>query len=252
MSAPVADRQRSTARSRTAAVPVQRRTAGSRTTPVIPAQRGAGRPTVAQRAYARRDERIRRILGGRQARTSAPAGRPQFILLVMVLLGVGLVATLWLSTAAAGDSYRLQEARTQARALTEQSERLRREVATMSAAPALAQRAGELGLVPVQDPARLVVGPDGAVEVVGTPKAAVAPAPPPPPAAPEPVPAPEPAPGPEEVLTSEAATQADPVGPATGPHTTGEPPPAAAGGEQPPPAAGGGPPPAGVPAAGAG
>ncbi|GEL17201.1 hypothetical protein [Pseudonocardia asaccharolytica] len=238
MSAPVTERQGSAAaRNRTASVPTQRRTAGGRTAggrsvPVIPAQRGAGRPVAAQRAYARRDDRVRRMLGGRQARTIVPAGRAQFILLVMVLLGAGLVATLWLSTAAAADSYRLQDARAEARALTEQSERLRREVATMSAAPALAQRASELGLVPVQDPARLVVGPDGSVQVVGTPKAAVAPAPPPPP---PPPPAPEPAPDPAAGTDAAAAEQP----PAA--DTAGEQPPLAdTAGEHPPAGAAGG------------
>ena len=47
-----------------------------------------------------------------------PAGRAQFVLLVMVLLVGGLVATLWLSTAAAADSYRLQDARAEARTLS--------------------------------------------------------------------------------------------------------------------------------------
>ena len=96
----------------------------------------------------------------------------------MALLVTGLVLTLWLSTAAAADSYRLQDARSAARALSEQSEQLRREVTAMDAAPALAQRAAELGMVPVQDSARLVVAPDGTVTVAGTPKAAIATAPP--------------------------------------------------------------------------
>jgi hypothetical protein len=95
----------------------------------------------------------------------------------MALLGVGLVATLWLSTAAAADSYRLQDARTAARELSERSERLHRDVAVLQSAPALAQRAGELGMVPAANPARLVVASDGAVEVVGEPRAAVAPPP---------------------------------------------------------------------------
>ncbi|NMI00236.1 hypothetical protein [Pseudonocardia acidicola] len=182
---------------RTATVPPQRGTG----LPTIPAQRGQSRAGAAQRAYARRDDRVRRLVGARPGRTAAPAGRAQFILLVMVLLGAGLVATLWLSTAAAQDSYRLQDARDQARTLTEQSERLRREVTSMEAAPALAQRAAALGLVPVQDPARLVVGPDGAVQVVGDPVAA---APGAPPVAPPPDVAAAPA------VSAEAATQAQP------------------------------------------
>ncbi|WP_346090434.1 hypothetical protein, partial [Pseudonocardia benzenivorans] len=147
--------------------------------------RAAAPRTAAQRAYARRDDRLRRVVGVRGPRTgAAPAGRAQFVLLVMVLLAAGLVATLWLSTAAAADSYRLQDAGTRTRDLTEQSEMLRKQVAALDAAPALAQRATQLGMVPADDPARLVVAADGSVTVVGTPAAATAPAPPPPPPAP--------------------------------------------------------------------
>jgi len=128
------------------------------------------------RAYTRRDERVRR----REGRSSA-AGRPRFVLLMMTLLGSGLVASLWLSTAAAADSYLLEDARAAAQGMTEQSERLHREVATLSSPTSLAERASGLGMVPVQDSARLVVGTRGDVEVVGTPRAAVAPPPPTPP-----------------------------------------------------------------------
>ena len=160
------------------------RTAAPRSTArtaTIPAQRGApsierGRATG--RAYARREDRLRKLVGGRAPRTAPTAGRAKFVLLVMGLLAVGLIVTLWLSTAAAADSYRLQDARVAARALSEQSEQLRREVMAMDAAPALAQRAAALGMVPVQDSPRLVVAPDGAVTLVGTPKAAIATAPP--------------------------------------------------------------------------
>jgi cell division protein FtsI (penicillin-binding protein 3) len=150
-------------------------------TATIPAQRGAPsveRGGATSRAYARRDDRLRKLVGGRAPRNAPPAGRAKFVLLVMALLATGLVVTLWLSTAAAADSYRLQDARVAARALSEQSEQLRREVTAMDAAPALAQRAAVLGMVPVQDSARLVVAPDGTVTVAGTPKAAIATAPP--------------------------------------------------------------------------
>ncbi|RZT85168.1 hypothetical protein EV383_2032 [Pseudonocardia sediminis] len=153
----------------------------------IPVQRGANRVAAlkkqattrkagagAQRARDQRDDRLRRIVG---ARAQASAGRAKFVLVVMTLLVIGLVTTLWLSTAAAGDSYRLQEARAQAQTLTEQSETLRRQVSTMNSPAALAQRASALGLVPVQDPARLVVAPDGRIDVVGEPTAAHATAP---------------------------------------------------------------------------
>ena len=183
MSAPVTERVRAAAkgaatRTRTDTIPAQRalRADPARErvgAPGEPAKRVDRRSTA--KAYARRDDRLRRLVGGRQARTAAPPRRAQFVLLNMALLAVGLVATLWLSTAAAADSYRLQDARTGARALSEQAERLHREVASMESAPELARQAGALGMVPVQDPARLVVAPDGSVEVVGTPRAAAGP-----------------------------------------------------------------------------
>jgi hypothetical protein len=190
MSAPVTERGRTAVRGRTAAIPAQRgfadgAAAVAPAAPVSDPAAGAGQATrrsAQQKAYARRDERVRRVAG---MRTAAPAGRPQFVLLIMVLLAVGLVATLWLSTAAAADSYRLQDATAEARVLSEQAERLKQEVAVLASAPELARRAGELGMVPVRDPARLVVAPEGNVEVVGQPRAAVAPPPPAPPAPPE-------------------------------------------------------------------
>jgi hypothetical protein len=188
------------------------RTAAPRSTAhtaTIPAQRGApsierGRATG--RAYARRDDRLRKLVGGRAPRNAPPAGRAKFVLLVMGLLAVGLIVTLWLSTAAAADSYRLQDARVAARVLSEQSEQLRREVMAMDAAPALAQRAAALGMVPVQDSARLVVAPDGAVTLAGTPKAAIATAPP---ALPAPVVAPN---GTTPVTSTTATPTATPDG----------------------------------------
>ena len=189
MSAPTTERAR-TARSgavgakgaRAAARSAARSAVRSATrTATIPAQRGAPsveRGGATSRAYARRDDRLRKLVGGRAPRNVPPAGRAKFVLLIMALLATGLIVTLWLSTAAAADSYRLQDARVAARALSEQSEQLRREVTAMDAAPALAQRAAALGMVPVQDSARLVVAPDGTVTVVGTPKAAIATVPP--------------------------------------------------------------------------
>ena len=190
-------------------------------TATIPAQRGApsierGRATG--RAYARREDRLRKLVGGRAPRTAPTAGRAKFVLLVMGLLAVGLIVTLWLSTAAAADSYRLQDARVAARALSEQSEQLRREVMAMDAAPALAQQAAALGMVPVQDSARLVVGPDGAVTLVGTPKAAIATAPPAPPA---PVVAPN---GTTPGASTTATPTATPTAPRTAPTRTPRPP----------------------------
>jgi hypothetical protein len=135
-----------------------------------------GRSPAIARAYARRAQRS----GPRHACSdSADAGRTPFVMLVMALLGMALVATLWLSTAATADSYHLESARKDARNLTERSEGLSRTVATLETAPELARRARELGMVPAGDPARLIVRADGAVVLVGQPRRATAPAPPP-------------------------------------------------------------------------
>jgi hypothetical protein len=112
------------------------------------------------------------------------SGTAPFVLLIMVLLTGGLVATLWLSTAAAADSYRLDEARQVARDLSEQSERLHRDVEAAQSAPALAAAARAQGMVPAGEPAVLVIAPDGSSQVVGDPKPAQPVAPPPPVAVP--------------------------------------------------------------------
>ena len=158
---------------------IERPRAGSTRTATA-ATRTATRPTVQPVAPGRprpqRDGNRARPATRTVARTVAP-GRAQFVLTVMVLLGMGLVATLWLSTAAAADSYRLQDARGAARDLSERSERLHRDVAALQSPPALAQRATELGMVPAKDPARLVVASNGTTTVVGEPTAAVTPPP---------------------------------------------------------------------------
>lgn len=190
----------------------------------IPAQRGTGRVSAlrtarrsastwsagTQRARDQRDDRLRRV----GARAQAHAGRAKFVLLVMTLLAGGLVATLWLSTAAAADSYRLQGARSEAKSLTEQSEQLRRQVSTMNSPAALAQRASALGLVPVQDPARLVVAPDGRVDLVGEPTAAQpgGPTPPSVPGAPAPAAPAVPTPAAADTSDTDAAAGATTTG----------------------------------------
>ena len=115
--------------------------------------------------------------------TDTSGGTAPFVLLIMVLLTAGLVATLWLSTAAAADSYRLDDARQATRDRSELVERLHRDVAAMQSAPALAAAAQRIGMVPAGVPAVILVHPDGTSQVVGTPEKARAASPPPPPAA---------------------------------------------------------------------
>jgi hypothetical protein len=135
---------------------------------------GARRDTLGavDRAYARRAGRRDR-LGGPD--TEAPERRSQFVLSIMALLGVGLVTSLWLSTTAAADSYRLNEARQATTDLSERTQIVQSQIDAMQSPPAIARAASSLGMVQVSDVARLIVGPDGKVSVFGTPKAASGP-----------------------------------------------------------------------------
>ena len=128
----------------------------------------------------------------------ALVARVPFVVLVIGSLGVGLGTTLWLSTDAAERSYQLGSARETNQALLQQKEALERDVLEAQAAPALAEAARDLGMIPSRDTAHLVQDPAGNWIVVGTPKPAEgvpppplntplpdeAPPPPPPPPAP--------------------------------------------------------------------
>ncbi|MGZ8180230.1 hypothetical protein ACXVUM_20100 [Williamsia sp. SKLECPSW1] len=150
------------------------------------------RSPAAQRAL---DRRRRRTV---QRSTATLVGRPQrsgglarllaspadalrrmpFAVLVIGILAVGLALTLWLSTTAAEDSYGLSDARQQNAAGAAQLDALKKSWESFNAAPQLAKKAGELGMIPAKDVARMVVGPDGKIRIVGEPEAAAgAPAP---------------------------------------------------------------------------
>jgi cell division protein FtsB len=197
---------RATRAPRGAALPTRHRDGGSR----------RGRSPAVARAYARRAQRSGHP---RHRAASTETGRARFVVLIMALLALALTATLWLSTAAAADSYQLESARKTARTLAERAETLGREVASLETAPQLARRARELGMVPAGDAAQLVVRSDGSVVVIGQPRRASAPAPPPaaappaPPAAQPGPPAPPPgAPPPQPPPPAPAAQQAAPAG----------------------------------------
>jgi hypothetical protein len=107
------------------------------------------------------------------------AARVPFVVLVIGSLGLGLGVTLWLSTDAAERSYQLGSARQTNQALLQQKEALERDVLEAQAAPALAESARELGMIPSRDTAHLVQDPAGNWIVVGTPKPAEGVPPPP-------------------------------------------------------------------------
>ena len=119
----------------------------------------------------------------------ALVSRVPFVVLVIGALGVGLGVTLWLSTDAAERSYQLGHARQVNEALLQQKEGLERDVLEAQAAPALAEAARNLGMIPSRDTAHLVQDAAGNWVVVGTPKPAEG-LPPPPLNAPLPDPAP--------------------------------------------------------------
>ncbi|MFG3621076.1 MULTISPECIES: hypothetical protein [Nocardia] len=127
---------------------------------------------AAQRAYAKR--RMRAETGSDTTflptvRRSAMAARIPFVTAILVLLGCGLALTLLLTTRAAEDSYQLGDARATNRRLADERAALQREVEVADSAPELALRARELGMIPAKDPARLLIGPDGSVTVIGKP-----------------------------------------------------------------------------------
>ncbi|HWO61033.1 MAG TPA: hypothetical protein VNO31_13485 [Umezawaea sp.] len=152
----------------------------------VPAPAGSprSRSAASERAYARRAQRNQNLRGGATAapqRQSSTVSKAPFVIMVMAMLIVGLAAIMWLSTQAAADSYKLQEAHNQATQLSLRVEQLRQEVALAESPTKLAEAAAKLGLVLAGDPAKLKQLPDGSVEVYGKPSAVEAPAPPPPP-----------------------------------------------------------------------
>ena len=143
--------------------------------------------------------------------------RVPFVVLVIASLGLGLGVTLWLSTDAAERSYQLGTARETNQALQQQKEALERDVRAAQAAPALAESARNLGMIPSRDTAHLVQDPSGNWIVVGTPKPAAGVSPPPL-NTPLPEPTPPPPPAPRVVDPREVTVRVPPrVGPPAAP-----------------------------------
>lgn len=107
------------------------------------------------------------------------AAKVPFVVLVIGSLGAGLGLTLWLSTDAAERSYQLGSARQRTELLQEEKQALERDVQQAQSAPALAEAARGLGMIPTRDTAHLVQDPAGNWVVVGTPKPAEGVPPPP-------------------------------------------------------------------------
>lgn len=124
-------------------------------------------------------ERLIARLASVDLRPRTLAAKVPFVVLIIGALGIGLGITLWLSTDAAERSYQLGNIREHNRVLLQQKEALERDVLTAESAPALAEAARELGMIPTRDTAHLVQDPVGNWVVVGVPKPAEGVSPPP-------------------------------------------------------------------------
>ncbi len=161
-------------------------------------------------------ERIIVKLASIELSPRALVARVPFVVLVIGSLGFGLGVTLWLSTDAAERSYQLSHARETNQALLQQKEALERQVLEAQAAPALAEAARNLGMIPSRDTAHLVQDASGNWVVVGTPKPAQGIAPPPlnSPLPEEVPPGPPPPPAPRVVEPREVTVRVPPRVPA--------------------------------------
>jgi hypothetical protein len=124
-------------------------------------------------------ERLLNRLASIDVRPRTLAAKVPFVVLVIGSLGAGLGLTLWLSTDAAERSYQLGSARQRTELLQQEKEALERDVQEAQSAPALAEAARGLGMIPTRDTAHLVQDPAGNWVVVGTPKPAQGVPPPP-------------------------------------------------------------------------
>lgn len=124
-------------------------------------------------------ERILTRLSDVDLRPHVWIAKVPFVVLVIGALGVGLAITLWLSTDAAERSYQLRTQQRTNEDLLQRKEALERDVLRAESAPALADSARDLGMIPSRDIAHLVRDPQGNWLLVGAPKPAegVAPAP---------------------------------------------------------------------------
>jgi len=173
-------------RTRTQPLPKERTAGASAATP----ERGDraavthSRSAAAERAYARRAGRGPNSQPPKPERKAGSASRVSFVVLVMGLLVAGVVTTLWLSTQSTADSYQLAQLQQNTQNLAARVQQLQQQIAQAHSPGELAKLAQQLGMVPANNLAHLVVGPNGAVTVVGTPGPATSPPPPAPPSTP--------------------------------------------------------------------
>lgn len=103
------------------------------------------------------------------------APRAPFVVLLGTLLTGGLAGLLFLHTALAEDSFRLQDLKNRSAVLTDREQTLQQQVALEASPRRLSAKAEALGMVRSENPAFIRLS-DG--KVLGKPKAGVAPPPP--------------------------------------------------------------------------
>ncbi|HEY2172990.1 MAG TPA: hypothetical protein VGH85_04180 [Mycobacteriales bacterium] len=123
---------------------------------------------------------VRRSLSAAMPASSGAPRRP-FVILIVALLVAGLVLVLLINTANAGASFRQSSLQQRNDTLGIRQQQLAQQVDTLDTPQSLSTAARRLGMVPGGDPAFLLLLPDGASKVLGSPAPATAPPPPPPP-----------------------------------------------------------------------
>jgi len=140
----------------------------------------ATRSRAAQRALDRRSKRTaaghvttsRRTGGGLSMTGVSLRERLQhtpFVVPVIALLVLGLGLSLWLSTKAAQDSYKLGIERAANQSLVDQRDALKRTYESGNSAPELSREATRLGMIPADNPARMIVEDPKRPKIVGKP-----------------------------------------------------------------------------------
>ena len=107
----------------------------------------------------------------------APIGRAPrvpFALLVTVMVLGGMALLLALNTASAANELARHDLAVRDDQVSAAVQQLRQDVAASAAPANLARAAQQLGMVPAQNPAFLVIGPDGKVRVLGHAEAVTA------------------------------------------------------------------------------
>ena len=126
----------------------------------------ASRSALAQRAIDRRSRRIARG-GDAAASRTGRVRRIPFVVPIVIVLVAGLGLSLWLSTKAAQDSYRLGVARNENQSLSDRVDTLKQTFESGDSATALSDKAGKLGMIPSDNPPRMIVEGNGTRRVVG-------------------------------------------------------------------------------------